>query len=63
MYGYIILSGTCALVVPWHVSGFGYTTELDSIKQLRVDTDLSPEPFLTHAVTIKCQKLIQYIYV
>ena len=26
MYGYIIMSGTCALVVPWHVSGFDYAT-------------------------------------
>ena len=24
---YIIMSGTCALVVPWHVSGFGYATD------------------------------------
>ena len=21
------MSGTCALVVPWHVSGFGYATD------------------------------------
>ena len=27
MYGYIIMNGTCALVVPWRVSGFfGYAT-------------------------------------
>ena len=30
MYGYIITSGTCALVVPWHVSGFGYATDTDT---------------------------------
>ena len=33
MYGYIVMSGTGALVVPWHVSGFGYAMWLD-IKDL-----------------------------
>ena len=27
MFFIIIISGTCALVVPWHVSGFGYATD------------------------------------
>ena len=50
MYGYIITSGTCALVVPWHVSGFGYATaltttvvqlekELTSLSTIRTDLD------------------------
>ena len=32
----IIMSGTCALVVPWHVSGFGYATAARARARARV---------------------------
>ena len=42
----IIMSGTCALVVPWHVSGFGYATAGRRPLTLPSVTPMLAEPLL-----------------
>ena len=47
------MSGTCALVVPWHVSGFGYAKSLtiayvvSPTCQLSTDSHLTRRPFMS----------------
>ena len=48
----IIMSGTCALVVPWHVSGFGYAT---GIMYCKVDgTAHYAEDYATQRIYVTC---------
>ena len=48
------MSGTCALVVPWHVSGFGYATEKKK-KNLKIMFSVFPKCYIYIAMS-------KYIY-